>query len=100
MGSEIPCLFNQKRDLIICAKSYTSQNQSETNHAADRYGVGRGIRHPYRRFSTCLDQTFAARMSPMEEPQSEICRGIPSHRLGPVFCRSPTLPAFRPDLKM
>ena len=40
MGSEIPCQFNQKRGLTICAKWDTSQNQSRANHAADRSALG------------------------------------------------------------
>jgi hypothetical protein len=36
MGPEIPCQFNQKRGLTICAKWNTAQNQGGANHAADR----------------------------------------------------------------
>jgi hypothetical protein len=36
MSSEIPCSFNQKRSLTICAKWDTSQNQSGADDAADR----------------------------------------------------------------
>src|SRR5258708_2759658 len=36
MDSEIPCAFNQKRGLTICAKGDNAQNQSGGDHAADQ----------------------------------------------------------------